>query len=101
MASNSLSIASNGVKEIVAHPFYSEGCLQVITATHYGKITYDKSTGATVKIEGAATLTHTKDTATSINIYKENGRFYVQNTTVGTVTLYFAVMPLLLAQNFV
>jgi hypothetical protein len=90
-----ISIATTGIKEIFAHPFYSEGALEILHDTHYGIVTYNLSTGAVVKISGAATVTHTKGTATSINIYKENGKFYVQNTTAGTVNLYFSVYPLL------
>ena len=101
MSSNKITIASTGIKEIVAHPFYSEGALQIHNATVYGVISYDRGTNVTVKVTGSATVSIAKDTALNLNIYKENGKFYIQNSTAGAVDLYVSVYPLMQATNFI
>jgi hypothetical protein len=100
MASNKITLASTAIKEIKAHPFYNEGALEIHNATVYGVISYDKDTSVTVKVTGSATVSVAKDTALNLNIYKENGKFYIQNSTAGAVDLYISVYPLMQATNF-
>lgn len=101
MALNKVTIASNGVKEILAHPFNNEGAIQVHHASVNCVISYDISAGSTVKVSGSATTSVAKDTALNLNIYKENGKFYIQNLTAGSVDLYISIYPLMQAINFV
>lgn len=98
-----IALTSAQIVELKKPPFAKGGMLRIDHATHYGVVvgTYSGNPGTTgawtvSKVSGAATVTTTKDSVTSINVYKHtDNKYYIQNTTAGTVSLCLQYQPVI------
>jgi hypothetical protein len=89
-----ISIAQDEVIVLKKAPFEQGGIVDIIHATEYGTFTGVFSGTAGVDgiytptlVRGAATVTGTKDNSATLNLYRENGEYKLQNKITATKNL--------------
>lgn len=85
------SIATGTAVEVTgfgAVDYRVAGIISVFTSTLGRGAVFDIAEDVATKLHGYVVFTHTKDTASSVNIYVETGKLYIQNLTALTFTTF-------------